>query len=391
MSLRSASQNAPASARTRSRLESVLKAGIATNAGDGGSSKRANLSDESSNIAMLNEDLLLKILVKAVDDNDPCGSLEDLCLIDKEASTFCEDGRLYDEVNKKLGWYGDYSTLTALNAAGQYTPSRLFDYAKLNATFSYFHRNIFILLREKVDQPLAHEFSPQGWFMFSCHILKEFGDYRWESIKFWNWMHPTFKTLMKQSMKTYILEEIEDGTTMINYLSDTPTPEFRFPDVHPAPTPEFRFPYVHSEKVRYIFNWSSGDFDLHVNANWWFTKVVQNLKQFADVFPNEDEVHEQVVSLIDIWKEFIDFRFETREHTALHATRETEAFYEVFPEWFVKVLQELLRRASLPNISWIPADEEDDSSAKTFYGHFKNIADQDGDESPGTSDNEEEF
>ena len=120
--------------------------------------------------------------------------------------------------------------------------------------------------------------------------------------------------------------------------------------------------------------------EVHVNANWWLTKVVQNLEQFADAFPDEDKMYKEFSNLNAIWEELIDFRFETRKYD--YTTRATEDFYASFPEWFVEVLQELSRRTSLSNINWIPADEDDDSSAKTLYGHFFETV---------ASDNEEEF
>ena len=141
MSLRSASQNAPVSARTRSRLESVLKAGIATNAGDGGSSKRADPARNAARLFDMNQDVLAKILGIAVNDPYPCISLKQLwvawCGVNKESDALCKSGRLYDEANKRLKWYGSYGTLEKVNASGKY------------GNYDY-----------------------QGWFQYSCDMLQ---------------------------------------------------------------------------------------------------------------------------------------------------------------------------------------------------------------------------
>jgi hypothetical protein len=177
MSLCSASQNAPVSARTRSRLESVLKAGIATNAGDGGDSKRANSAGNAARFSNMGEDVLAKILGMAVSDADPCKRLKELCQPDKTFAALCKDGRLYDEVNKKLGWYGSYSTLEALNASGKYETQHSF----------------------------------QSWFKFSCDTLKnviphEHGQHL-VNLRV-ALLHPAHDVLRRQYLTQHILTEI---------------------------------------------------------------------------------------------------------------------------------------------------------------------------------------
>jgi hypothetical protein len=178
MSQRFASQNAPVSARTGSRLKSVLKAGIATNA--------ARLSD-------MNQDVLVKILGMAVNDEDPCTRLKELwaawCEVDKESSALCKNGRLYDEANKGLGWYGAYGTLEKVNASGKY------------GNYDY-----------------------QGWFKFSCDILKK--NLPREVIRDYDTtlaplpQHPAHDVLMRQYLTQYLLQQI---TSLHNEAMDPPT------------------------------------------------------------------------------------------------------------------------------------------------------------------------
>ena len=344
MSLRSASQNAPVSARTRSRLESVLKAGIATNAGDGGSSKRANLSDESSNIAMLNEDLLLKILVKAVDDNDPCGSLEDLCLIDKEASTFCEDGRLYDEVNKKLGWYGDYRTLTTLNASKEYSPLLLFDVAQSNFTLA--QHNIFNLLQEKAYGQTPNEFSSKGWFMFSCQILKNLSQSPWDLRATWKWLHPAFKTLLRQYLTTYLANQIERPFQYINGPSG-----WRLPYYVDFPTSD-----------GYLEDWE-------LDAYKWLDASKLELKKLIRVLHDDDDdkLEKQFEVLSNLWDAFTNIAFFKRRNYPDNFVDDS-----VFSNWFESVLKEIFDHTFLFRIfKWKDADINYplERTAK-YYGTF---------------------
>ena len=57
----------------------------------------------------LPRDLWFAILA-AVDTEDPCEEVGKLCDVNKETAALCRNSLLYDEANKRLGWYGPYRT-----------------------------------------------------------------------------------------------------------------------------------------------------------------------------------------------------------------------------------------------------------------------------------------
>jgi len=63
----------------------------------------------------LPDELWVKILL-AVQMNDPCREVTRWCETEKKWANWCRDGTLYEAANRKLGWYGDFASLQAVQA-----------------------------------------------------------------------------------------------------------------------------------------------------------------------------------------------------------------------------------------------------------------------------------
>ena len=144
----------------KERLTSVLNAGIhqrsiATNPPGASSndSKRANAAFDPSNLLQLDDDLLLKIFDMAVRDYNPCEAVETLCRVNKG---ICANERLYDEINKKFGWYGPYVTLDKLNK---------------NKRVAWVNK-MPVQLKTSQQIGAQADWTAKQWFGFSCYILR---------------------------------------------------------------------------------------------------------------------------------------------------------------------------------------------------------------------------
>ena len=60
-------------------------------------------------------ELWVKILM-AVQMDDPCREVIKWCETEKKWAKWCRDGTLYEAANRKLGWYGDFASLQAMQA-----------------------------------------------------------------------------------------------------------------------------------------------------------------------------------------------------------------------------------------------------------------------------------
>ena len=63
----------------------------------------------------LPDELWVKILM-AVQMGDPCREVIKWCETEKKWAKWCRDGTLYEMANRKLGWYGDFASLRAVQA-----------------------------------------------------------------------------------------------------------------------------------------------------------------------------------------------------------------------------------------------------------------------------------
>ena len=63
----------------------------------------------------LPDELWVQILM-AVQMDDPCRELMKWCETEKKWAKWCRDGTLYEAANRKLGWYGDFASLQAVQA-----------------------------------------------------------------------------------------------------------------------------------------------------------------------------------------------------------------------------------------------------------------------------------
>lgn len=273
----------------KSRLEAVLHAGILqgststhpSNAAKGGT-ERANAAAKALDLMELDDDLLRQILNEVASNDKPCESLLAFCATNK---LVCDD-QLYDKINQRFKWYGDYDNLNNLIQAASLVTMPITGVTllkKLKDTMNDARSDAGL---QVLNSQLS--LSAKQWFVYSCrffnNINRLLGD--WQDISsnpqaYLN-LHPAFHTLKRQYVAKYLRGKINVLKTRLNDLVDAAQ---QYPD-------EFIF------KLQPLIE-----------------AAIKKLKEMVDILGDDQETEGKLKEMIDILgddqemsKQFIDIR-----------------------------------------------------------------------------------
>ena len=325
-------------AKHDTRLESVLRAGIVqcstgTNASDAKRANASNTAATSFNLMELDDDLLLKILDGVVGDDEPCRQLQEFCRVNKAA---CDDGRLYDAINKRFGWYGPYNTLENLN--------------QNRRSLSLTTINMVFMKNKRPLLDLVSPWSAKEWFQYSCYVFIElsnrslffnlsfFERYSWDKIKFETYRHPALIKLKERYATKYFKDQIQIWTTMLTKRN---------------------LLFLNLDLDQRIRN-SDEEFEFQT----WIRIIIDNLKELIRVIEKHEELETMFKNLVrTVWHPVITKLYYDDYNEELRELKENvEDLFNV-----------ILFHTSLFNKFGIVFDQNADDVAAAHYGFWQQI------------------
>jgi hypothetical protein len=302
-----------------------------------GSTKRANAAAKALDLMGLDDDLLRQILDEVASDDTPCESLLAFCATNKLA---CNE-QLYDEINKRFGWYGTDDNINNLIQTASMITMQITDVTLLEIL-----KDVMNYTRSKAGlQELNTQIplSAKHWFEFSCYFLNNWNRISRDPLVFGANLHPAFDTLERQYVAKYLRGKINVLKTRLDDLVDATQ---QYPD-------EFIF------KLQPLIQ-----------------AAIVKLKEMIDTLGDDQNMTKQFIDIRDnVWNPLLIVLFDERT-TPSSVTSFAYTFQLVIsgPHSVRTILIELLANTSLGNnYAYSSSNTAYDGPPASYYGSFVEI------------------